>query len=103
MLDMTLNWLARIDYKEKTNNKDAFMDVLDEMINNSRSPIKDIEERFIATVACKAAVKAGMDLGIKEIDYLINNLLILQNPYTCPHGRPTTIKFNKNDFGKLRI
>ncbi len=98
-----LNGIPDIDYREKTNNKDAFMDVLDEMITNSRSPIKDIEERFIATVACKAAVKAGMDLGIKEIDYLINNLLILQNPYTCPHGRPTTIKFSKNDFRKLHI
>ncbi|MCR5187095.1 MAG: DNA mismatch repair endonuclease MutL [Clostridia bacterium] len=98
-----LNGVPDIEYREKTNIKDAFMDVLDEMITNSRSPIKDIEERFIATVACKAAVKAGMDIGIKEVDYLINNLLILQNPYTCPHGRPTTIKFNKEDFEKLNI
>ena len=98
-----INGVPNIEYREKINNKDAFMDVLDEMITNSRSPIKDIEERFIATVACKAAVKAGMDIGIKEVDYLINNLLILQNPYTCPHGRPTTIKFNRKDFGKLEI
>ena len=98
-----MNGVPDIEYREKTNIKDAFMDVLDEMITNSRSPIKDIEERFIATVACKAAVKAGMDIGIKEVDYLINNLLILQNPYTCPHGRPTTIKFSKEDFGRLNI
>ena len=68
------------------------------MITNTRSPIKDIEERFIATVACKAAVKAGMDLTKEEVDTLIQNLFTLQNPYTCPHGRPTTIKLNKNDF-----
>ena len=73
-----------------------FLDILDEMINNSRSPIKDIEERFIATVACKAAVKAGMDLTIQEVDSLIQNLLNLQNPYTCPHGRPTAVKFAKS-------
>ena len=71
-------------------------DVLDEMMNNQRSSIKDIEERFIATVACKAAVKAGMDLSKIEVDNLIQDLLNLQNPYTCPHGRPTTVKFTKN-------
>ena len=98
-----LSGIPDIDYSEKISNTDAFMDVLDEMMTNTRSPIKDVEERFIATVACKAAVKAGMDLGIKEVDYLINNLLILQNPYTCPHGRPTTVKFNKEEFGKLKL
>ena len=71
---------------------------LDEMITNERSSIKDIEERFVATVACKAAVKAGMDLTKSEVDYLIQNLLTLNNPYTCPHGRPTTVKMNKKDF-----
>ena len=70
--------------------------MVDEMINNTRSPIKDIEERFIATVACKAAVKAGMELTLSEVDYLIQNLLNLQNPYTCPHGRPTAVKFAPN-------
>ena len=75
-----------------------FMDILDEMITSSRSNIKDIEERFIATVACKSAVKAGMDLTKEEVDFLIQNLLSLQNPYTCPHGRPTTIKIDKNEL-----
>ena len=74
------------------------MDTLDEMITGERSNFKDVEERFIATVACKAAVKANMDLSKDEVDYLINNLLILKNPYTCPHGRPTTIKFDRNEF-----
>ena len=93
-----LNGIPDIEYRSKTNTKNMFMDILDEMLTNSRTGIKDIEERFIATVACKAAVKAGMDLTREEVDYLIQNLLILQNPYTCPHGRPTTIKFNKEDF-----
>lgn len=62
--------------------------------------IKDIEERFIATVACKAAVKANMDLTNQEVDKLIQNLLNLNNPYTCPHGRPTTIKFSKEFLDK---
>lgn len=91
-----INGTPDIEYRSKTNIKNMFLDILDEMITNSKSPIKDIEERFIATVACKAAVKAGMDLTKQEVDYLIQNLLTLQNPYTCPHGRPTTVKFAKN-------
>ena len=82
--------------REKTQN--FFLEVLDEMITNERTATKDIEERFIATVACKAAVKANMDLSSQEVDKLIQNLLILKNPYTCPHGRPTTIKLGKSDL-----
>ncbi len=85
-----------LEYKTKTNT--IFMDTLDEVMTEERTSIKDIEERFIATVACKAAVKAGMSLTEKEVDYLIQNLLVLKNPYTCPHGRPTTVKFSKKDF-----
>lgn len=93
-----INGIPDIDYRDKINRRDMFMDVLDEMTTNLRSPIKNIEERFIATVACKAAVKAHMDLTRQEVDNLIQNLLNLQNPYTCPHGRPTTIKiFEKNE------
>lgn len=93
-----INGVPDIEYKEKISSKAIFMDTLDEMITGERSNFKDVEERFIATVACKAAVKANMDLSKDEVDYLINNLLILKNPYTCPHGRPTTIKFNRNEF-----
>ena len=75
-------------------------DVLDEMITGQRSSLKDIEERFIATVACKAAVKAHMDLKEQEVHDLIKGLLSLQNPYTCPHGRPTTIKISKDEIIK---
>lgn len=93
-----INGIPDIEYRQKTNTKSMFMDILDEMITSSRSNIKDIEERFIATVACKSAVKAGMDLTKEEVDFLIQNLLSLQNPYTCPHGRPTTIKIDKNEL-----
>ncbi len=93
-----INGIPDIDYK--VDSKNIFLDTLDEMLTNERSSSKDIEERFIATVACKAAVKANMDLTKAEVDNLIQNLLILKNPYTCPHGRPTTIKFSKEEIGK---
>ncbi|MBP3802165.1 MAG: DNA mismatch repair endonuclease MutL [Clostridia bacterium] len=93
-----ISGIPDIDYR--VNSKNVFLDTLDEMLTNERSSSKDIEERFIATVACKAAVKANMDLRPQEVDELIQNLLTLKNPYTCPHGRPTTIKFSKEEIGK---
>lgn len=93
-----VNGIPDLDYKLKVNSQNVFLDILDEMITNERSSIKDIEERFIATVACKAAVKANMVLTEQEVHSLIKKLLELQNPYTCPHGRPTTIKLNKDEL-----
>ena len=93
-----INGVPDIEYKVSSRN--IFLDVLDEMLTNERSTSKDVEERFIATVACKAAVKAHMDLTRQEVDNLITRLLKLKNPFTCPHGRPTTIKFNKNELFK---
>ena len=88
------------DIEYKVNKNRMFLDVLDEMLTTERTAIKDVEERFIATVACKAAVKANMDLSRQEVDNLIQRLLKLKNPFTCPHGRPTTIKFNKKELFK---
>jgi hypothetical protein len=86
--------LEKLKIEYKVNKNRMFLDVLDEMLTNERSSLKDIEERFVATVACKAAVKAGMDLSRQEVENLISSLLGLKNPYTCPHGRPTTIKID---------
>ncbi len=93
-----INGIPDIEYRTKS--KNIFLEVLDEMITNERASLKDVEERFVATVACKAAVKANMDLTQEEVNYLIQNLLNLKNPYTCPHGRPTTIKFSKDELLK---
>ena len=93
---LKINGIPDLEYRAKTTN--LFLDILDEMLTNQRTSIKDIEERFIATVACKAAVKANMDLARQEVDKLIQNLLSLNNPYTCPHGRPTTIKISREDL-----
>ena len=73
-----INGIPDLEYKAKTQN--IFMDILDEMLTNERTSIKDVEERFIATVACKAAVKANMDLSRQEVDNLIQRLLKLKNP-----------------------
>ena len=93
-----INGIPDIEYKADT--KKIFLDILDEMLTNERSSNKDVEERFIATVACKAAVKAHMDLSKDEVDNLIQDLLNLKNPFTCPHGRPTTVKISKEEIAK---
>ena len=92
--DNTIKISGIPDLEYKVDRSHVFLDVLDEMLTNERSSLKDIEERFVATVACKAAVKAGMDLSRQEVENLISSLLELKNPYTCPHGRPTTIKID---------
>lgn len=78
--------------------KELFLETLDEINTVARTAKQEIEERFIATVACKAAVKAGMDLSEEEVHKLMNELLQLPNPFTCPHGRPTAIKMTKYDL-----
>lgn len=80
--------------------KELFLETLDEINTVARTAKQEIEEKFIATVACKAAVKANMALTEEEVDSLMNELLCLPNPFTCPHGRPTAIKMSKNDIEK---
>lgn len=80
------------------NTKQLFLDLLDEVDNFSRTDRQDKEDRFIATIACKSAVKANMRLDEKEVDTLMDRLLQLPNPFTCPHGRPTAIKMSKYDI-----
>ncbi len=78
--------------------KEMFLETLDEINSVSRTAKQEVEERFIATVACKAAVKANMALTKEEVDSLMDKLLELPNPFTCPHGRPTAIKMSKYDI-----
>ena len=78
--------------------KELFLETLDEINAVARTAKQEIEERFIATVACKAAVKAGMTLSEEEVHKLMKQLLQLPNPFTCPHGRPTAIKMTKYDL-----
>ena len=78
--------------------KEMFLETLDEIITLGRTAKQEIEEKFIATVACKAAVKANMALDEKEVKSLMDELLELPNPFTCPHGRPTSIKMTKYEI-----
>ena len=78
--------------------KELFLETLDEINTVARTAKQEKEEKFIATVACKAAVKANMALTTEEVEKLMDELLKLPNPFTCPHGRPTVIKMTKYDI-----
>ena len=78
--------------------KELFLETLDEINTVARTAKQEKEEKFIATVACKAAVKANMALTKEEVESLMDKLLQLPNPFTCPHGRPTVIKMTKYDI-----
>ncbi len=80
--------------------KDMVMELLDQLSNNSRRQRVDVIADQIATMACKAAVKGNMHLSYQEADALIDELLKLENPYTCPHGRPTVIMMSKYELEK---
>ena len=82
------------------NTKQLFLDILDEIDTVALTARQEKEDKFLATIACKAAVKAGMNLSQEEVDSIIEQLLVLPNPFTCPHGRPTAIKMSKTDLEK---
>ena len=78
--------------------REMFLEVLDQLADGaSLGGIRVIEER-IATMSCKAAVKGNNLLSIQEAEALIDELLTLDNPYHCPHGRPTIISFTKTEM-----
>lgn len=76
------------------------MEILDEL---SENPIKGNPEvilQKLASMACKAAVKGNQLLSCQEVQALIDELLTLENPYHCPHGRPTIISMSKYEIEK---
>ena len=80
--------------------QDLFVEILDSLENeNTRQPLDIIAGR-IATAACKAAVKGNNTLSFEEADQLIEELLGLENPYNCPHGRPTIISMTRYELEK---
>ncbi len=80
--------------------KELFLAILDEITENpGTGPYKSIDEK-IAGMACKASVKGGDRIGYEQAEKLIDELLTLDNPYNCPHGRPTIISMSRTDMEK---
>ena len=81
-----------IDYKS------MFIDTIEELLGANKTEKSEKEFRFLATLACKAAVKGKMKLDTKEQISLIDQMVKLDNPFTCPHGRPTAYPISKYEI-----
>ncbi len=83
------------------NEREVFTEVLDElaMVSTSRA-VPDVFNNRIATMACKAAVKGNTSMTKEEVLALLKQLMTLDNPYNCPHGRPTIINMSKYELDK---
>ena len=80
--------------------KAFFLEVLADCQSYKASDSFDMIIERVASMSCKAAVKGNNRLSIPEIKTLIDDLLELENPYHCPHGRPTMISFSEYELGK---
>ena len=78
----------------------VLMGIVDSLTNEAGKMVPDIITEKIASMSCKAAVKGNSKLSYDEADRLISQLLTLENPYNCPHGRPTIISMSKYELEK---
>lgn len=79
----------------------VFKDVLDNLTTVKPQGLAEVKEETIIRLSCRSAIKANDKLSEKECEGLIKELLSLDNPFTCPHGRPTLIALSKSDIEKM--
>ena len=78
--------------------KSMFKDMITELSTNEKTERQEKEHRFLATLACRAAVMAGDKLDVEEQKRLVDNMIGLDNPFTCPHGRPTAVPMTRYEI-----
>ena len=76
------------------------MELLDSLEEENGRMTPEIFAGKLASMACKAAVKGNQNLSYQEAEHLIGQLLKLENPYHCPHGRPTIISMSRYELEK---
>lgn len=83
------------------NYQQIIVELIDQFINfeTFKNPA-EIKEAFITTMACRTAIKAGDDLNLLEMEALVKDLFKCENPYTCPHGRPTVFRIGHDELAK---
>ena len=82
------------------NEKELFIALLDELAEKEGAVSLELLQNKLASMACKAAVKGKQTLSVKEVEQLIKDLMKLNNPYNCPHGRPTMISMTQTELEK---
>jgi len=84
----------------KLESREIFTGLIDELGDGINTEDVEIIHDRLAQMSCKAAVKGNTELSFKEADELLTELLSLENPYNCPHGRPTMIEFTERELEK---
>ena len=82
----------------RKNADELFLDILNDLAEKGSGRIPDVIDRVIATMACKASVKGGDEVSFKEMETVLDELLELENPYHCPHGRPTMFSMSRMEL-----
>ena len=80
--------------------KNLFLSIIDNLKNMGTGLTVDVKYHKIATIACKAAVKGNDHLSQNEMVRLLEDLSCIEDPFNCPHGRPTIIKMTINELEK---
>lgn len=83
------------------NKEEVFLEILDGLSEDSEQLPGESLYNKIASMSCKAAIKGNQQISFQECDALLDELLQLENPFACPHGRPTIIAFRKQDLEKM--
>ena len=81
--------------------REVFNELVAYLSDGVENVTEDIFVRKLATMGCKAAIKGNQEITEYEVRDLIEKLMKLKDPYTCPHGRPTLVKFTQTDLDKM--
>ena len=85
----------------KTETAPYFHEILDNIRNLGKGRKEEVKYLRIATAACKASIKAYEELTMEEMRHLIETLRFIEEPFSCPHGRPTLVKLTEKDMQKM--
>ena len=81
--------------------EDIIREILTNLMDMHETTAKEIRQACFATTACRAAIKAGEELSFRQMQIILDALAHTAFPYTCPHGRPTILKFSSEELAKM--
>lgn len=81
--------------------EDIIREILTDLMDMHETTAKEIRQACLATTACRAAIKAGEELSFRQMQIILDALAHTAFPYTCPHGRPTILKFSSEELAKM--
>jgi DNA mismatch repair protein MutL len=81
--------------------EDIIREILESLFNMHGLTAKEIRHACLATTACRAAIKAGDELNLRQMQIILDELAHTSLPYTCPHGRPTILRFSSDELAKM--